>query len=100
MTVELWKRVAVALACGAVAVGCSDDGDTASRSCTVQQNSDGSATIRCADGTSVTLRNGMNGTSGTTCTVGSEDGGMRVISCSDGTRVSIPPGRDGVTCSV
>lgn len=100
MTVERWKRVAVALAWGTVAVGCSDDGDTASRSCTVQQNSDGSATIRCADGTSVTLRNGMNGTSGTTCSVGSEDGGMRVISCSDGTRVSVPPGRDGVTCSV
>jgi predicted CXXCH cytochrome family protein len=103
MTVQLWKRVAAALACASVAMGCSDDGDTSSRSCTVQQNSDGSATIRCADGTSVTLRNGMNGmngTSGATCTVGSEDGGLRVISCSDGTRVSVPPGRDGVTCSV
>jgi predicted CXXCH cytochrome family protein len=103
MTVQLWKRVAAALACASVAVGCSDDGDTTSRSCTVQQNSDGSATIRCADGTSVTLRNGMNGTNGmngATCSVGSEDGGLRVISCSDGTRVSVAPGRDGVTCSV
>ncbi len=80
--------------------------------CTVASNSDGTSTIRCADGTSVTLRNGQNGsnggngmngsngTDGRSCTVSSDDAGLRTITCSDGTSVQVPNGANGTSCTL
>ncbi len=98
------SRAAAALACMAfLTAGCSDDAAPSGTACNVQQNADGSATIRCPDGTMVTLRNGMNGAAGaagTSCSVASVDGGQRVITCSDGTSAVVDSGRDGANCTV
>ncbi|MBI5513338.1 MAG: OmcA/MtrC family decaheme c-type cytochrome [Deltaproteobacteria bacterium] len=115
MRVSRWRVMASALlACAVVLGGCGDDPQPTSN-CTVQRNTDGTATIRCTDGTSVTLRggldgangaNGSNGTNGTagmngsSCSVAAADGGDRVVTCTDGTRVTVPAGRDGVACTV
>lgn len=85
--------------------GCAGD------SCTVINNADGTATIRCEDGTSATIANGMDGAAGmdgmdgmngmdgmdgTSCTVTDNGDGTKTISCDDGTMVIVSDGTDGV----
>ena len=81
------------------AVGC--DGGTR---CSVEPNDDGTATLRCDDGTSFVVRDGadgrngedgMSGRDGTSCTVSTDGEGVRTITCEDGTMVTIPPGDAG-----
>lgn len=66
-------------------------GDTGSNgsngsSCSLTDNHDGTSTIRCPDGTSVTV---ATGASGTTCTVADNGDGTRTIHCSDGSSVVV-----------
>lgn len=77
--------------------GCSGkDG----KSCTVTSEADGSATIRCEDGTSVTVPAGKSGSS---CTVTDEGNGTKRITCGDGTTAIVSngaAGADGGSCTV
>jgi hypothetical protein len=50
----------------------------------VTHNDDGTATIACEDGTSVTVEDGMDGSS---CTITDNDDGTATLSCDDGTSV-------------
>lgn len=72
-------------------------------SCTVADNGDGSATITCTDGTTVTVLNGTDGTDGTSgdaglgCTIATKTDGGRVVTCADGTSADLP---SGTACSI
>ncbi len=83
-------------------------------SCSVVDNGDGTATISCDDGTTVTVNDGMdgidgtNGTNGTdgaaglpgmagtSCTVMDNGDGTRTISCEDGTTATVADGADAI----
>lgn len=69
-------------------------------SCSVTQNADGSVTIACDDGTSVTVPGPDDGDDGTSCTVTSNGDGTSTIRCEDGTEVTITSGTDGSSCTV
>ena len=56
------------------------------KSCTLTDNHNGTSTISCPDGTSITVPTGAQGT---TCTVVNNNNGTRTISCSDGTSVLV-----------
>ena len=92
----------------ALAGGCSGSNGAAGKdgtSCSLTDNHDGTATIRCADGTSFTVTsgtdgtngmngtngtNGMNGTNGTSCTLTGADGGTRTLTCgADGGSITV-----------
>ena len=83
-----------------LATACSgEDGS----SCSVTANADGSATVRCDDGTSVTLPPGTPGTPGTpgsSCTVTDNPDGTKTIACEDGTTVTVNNGTAGTSCTV
>jgi OmcA/MtrC family decaheme c-type cytochrome len=55
-------------------------------SCTLSDNHDGTSTIRCPDGTSVTVPTGQPSVS---CTVADNGDGTKTITCSDGTSVVV-----------
>ena len=55
-------------------------------------NGDGTKTISCSDGTSVTVSDGASGTSGSSCTVADNGDGTKTISCGDGTSVIVSDG--------
>ncbi len=66
--------------------------------CTVADNNDGTKTISCDDGTSVTVSDGADGADGadgTSCTVADNGDGTKTISCDDGTSVTVSDGADG-----
>src|SRR5215203_2700107 len=80
----------------ALAGGCSGSNGGAGKdgtSCSLTDNHDGTATIRCADGTAFTVTsgtdgtdgtngaNGTNGMNGTSCTLTGADGGTRTLTC-------------------
>ena len=67
------------------------DGSNGS-SCTVTDNLDGTKTIACEDGTTVTV---SDGTDGKSCTVVDNGDGTDTITCSDGTSVTVSDGADG-----
>ena len=80
--------------------GCEGSAGAAGSSCTVVANADMTSTIRCTDGTMVTVRNGGPGTPGGSCTV--RDGtmaGTKIIECDDGTMVTVADG-DSASCTV
>ena len=60
-------------------------------SCSVSQNADGSVTITCEDGTSVTVPGPDDGDDGTSCTVTGNGDGTSTIRCEDGTEVMGAP---------
>jgi OmcA/MtrC family decaheme c-type cytochrome len=66
-------------------------------SCSVENNADGSTTIRCDDGTNVSIPAPESGTS---CTVTSNGDGTSTITCEDGTTVVVPGGTPGTSCTV
>lgn len=82
-------------------------GCAAGDSCTVADNGDGTATISCEDGTTVTVSDGTDGTeglagmdglpgtAGLSCTVTDNGDGTRTITCEDGTSVTVADGTDG-----
>ncbi len=101
---------ALALSC---LVGCEGpagpkgDPGPAGGSCSVSDNGDGTFTITCDDGTSVTVQKGEQGPpgpageDGTSCTVTDNGDGTKTISCTDGTSVTVndgQPGQDGLAC--
>ncbi len=72
--------------------------------CTVMTNADSTKTISCPDGMSVTLADGVTGTTGTTgaggadgkpCTIKDNSNGTKTISCGDGTTVTVSDGKIG-----
>jgi len=69
-------------------------------SCSVTNNADGTATITCTDGTSVTVANGQDGSNGSSCTVQDNGDGTSTISCDDGTSVTVTNGQNGGSCTV
>ena len=58
-------------------------------SCTVTDNGDGTKTVSCDDGTSITV---SDGTDGAACTVTDNGDGTKTISCDDGTSVTVGDG--------
>lgn len=56
------------------------------KSCSSTDNHDGTSTIRCPDGTSVTV---PTGASSSTCTVVNNHNGTRTVTCSDGSSVVV-----------
>jgi len=87
--------VIITFALGSLAIaGCTGKDGT---SCTVTQNADGSATIACDDGSTVTVPAPDDGTS---CTVTSNGDGTSTITCEDGTTVVVSNGTDGASCTI
>ncbi|HEY3356950.1 MAG TPA: OmcA/MtrC family decaheme c-type cytochrome [Polyangia bacterium] len=74
--------------------GVTGPSGTAGGSCTVTANSDGTKTITCDDGTTVTVKDGQAGSS---CTVTDNGDGTKTISCDDGTTVTVANGATGPT---
>jgi OmcA/MtrC family decaheme c-type cytochrome len=108
-------RVQALIALGVLLASCagSDGADGSAgkdgASCSVKDNGDGTNTILCTDGTSITVQNGRdgkdgkpgtNGTDGTSCTVRSNADGTRTIACTDGTSGTVGNGADGTSCTV
>jgi OmcA/MtrC family decaheme c-type cytochrome len=84
-----FKRAATLVFAGMLALaGCQDE-KTDGASCTVTSNGNGTSTISCTDGTSVTV---ANGTDGAACTVKDNGNGTKTISCTDGTSVTVSDG--------
>ncbi|MBI2395669.1 MAG: OmcA/MtrC family decaheme c-type cytochrome [Deltaproteobacteria bacterium] len=101
-----------ALALGACS-GDNGEPGAAGSSCTVTNNTDGTATITCADGTTATVKPGTPGApgdpgeagvpgdpgeagvpgpageAGTSCSVVDNGNGTRTITCTDGTKVTV-----------
>ncbi len=80
-------------ACGSAPPGPKGDPGAAAAPCTVVKNADGSATINCPDGTSVSVAGpkgdtGTPGTAGNSCSVAKVDGGS-LVTCTDGTNVLV-----------
>jgi hypothetical protein len=72
-------------------------------SCSTKDNGNGTVTVSCTDGTSVTLANGTNGTNGsngdagTACSITTKSDGGRIVSCTDGTVADLP---NGTACTI
>ncbi len=82
-------------------------------SCTSKDNGDGTKTITCTDGTSISLADGPTGTTGATgatgnngqdgaagkdgtaCSVKANGDGTKTVSCTDGTAVNLADGATG-----
>ncbi|MBU1239328.1 hypothetical protein KKF84_06665 [Myxococcota bacterium] len=69
-------------------------------SCTVVDNGDGTHTLRCDDGTEVTLQNGEDGEDGSNCSIADNGDGTYTMTCEDGTEVTFQDGEDGSNCAV
>lgn len=90
-----------------VVASCSgDDGGTGAQGkpCSVESNGDGTSTISCPDGTSVTVNDGKPGDAGlpgdpgeagppgdagVSCTIVDNNNGTKTITCTDGTQVTV-----------
>ena len=71
----------------------------ASTTCGVKDNGDGTKTLSCNDGSSVTINDGVDGTNGTdgsSCSVEYILSTLMKITCDDGTSVLVADGKDGV----
>jgi predicted CXXCH cytochrome family protein len=81
---------------GALALaGCTGEDGQDGTSCTVVDNGNGTKTISCQDGTSVTVSDGAEGAAGSSCTVRDNRNGTKTITCQDGTSVIIADGLPG-----
>lgn len=77
--------------------GAQGEPGTDGSSCTVVDNGDGTATITCTDGTTVTIRDGVDGVDGVDgddgivaqCTVDDNHDGTATITCTDGSTVTV-----------
>lgn len=76
------RLINVIVLVAALAAGC---GGEEAASCTVEDNGDGSATIRCPDGTSTTIGPDQD----TSCTIDDNGDGTSTITCDDGTTVVV-----------
>lgn len=110
---RMWALASAGLLLTAACSG--DDGSAGTKGkngepCTVKANTDGTATITCADGTTVTVNGGKDGDSGTpgqpgdpgeagppgptgdsgtSCTIVDNNDGTKTITCTDGTTVTV-----------
>lgn len=100
MTIPM--RCALAVLC-LVACACRGPAGEKGASCSTKNNGNGTVTVSCTDGTSVTLANGTNGTNGTngdagtSCSITTRSDGGRIVSCTDGTIADIP---NGTACTI
>lgn len=82
-------HAAIVLIFAALVSACKgDDGS----SCTIKDNRDGTHTLWCPDGTSVTVGESPaagGGTSAPSCTIKDNDNGTKTVSCIDGTSVTV-----------
>ncbi|MFT3837413.1 MAG: OmcA/MtrC family decaheme c-type cytochrome [Myxococcaceae bacterium] len=108
-----------------IVLGCKGSNGVDGKPCTVVNNGDGSATIKCPDGSTTTINSGSNGTdgtngtngtngndgtngangdagvNGTSCTVTQDaDAGTKTITCSDGTSVTLTDGHNGTDANL
>ena len=107
---RIWAAVSFGLL---LAASCSgDDGPKGSAGteggpgepCTVKSNGDGTSTITCPDGTSVTIKDGVSGEggppgdpgeagpagdAGVSCTIVDNNNGTKTITCTDGTSIVV-----------
>lgn len=97
MRATLSLMIAGSLALFVAASGCTGEDGADGNSCTVTANADGSTTIACDDGTSVTIPPASDGSS---CTVTSNGDGTSTITCEDGTTVIVNDGTDGASCTI
>jgi len=81
-------------------LGCKGDAGADGTSCTATDNGDGTSTITCTDGTTVTVSNGTDGTDGTSCSITDNDDGTKTITCEDGTSVTVTDGANGGSCTI
>ena len=90
--------IGLALIAGALlaAPACGSSGKDGD-SCTVADNGDGTSTISCDDGTSVTVGDGKDGEDGTSCSITDNGDGTKTITCDDGTEVTV---NDGASCTI
>lgn len=74
------------------AAGAPGDSGANGTSCTVVDNHDGTSTIKCTDGTAVTVPKGVNGADGASCTLVTNASGTRTLTCgADGGAATIMP---------
>jgi len=67
------------------------DGST----CTVKDNTDGTKTLSCTDGTKVEIKSGTPGKDGSSCKVTDDGKGTKTIACTDGSSVTVTDGSTG-----
>jgi len=75
-----------------------DEAPSSELDCTVVVNADGTSTLSCEDGTTVTVPGGEDGLPslhGTPCVLKDNDNGTRTIYCQDGHTFTIPGGTEG-----
>ena len=100
------RGVPIGLALGLVLalLGCKEDGGSQESSgCKVMDNTDGSATVICADGSSATISNGADGEDGAPgvgCSVIDLGDGSKQIACGDGSTSLVYDGAAGPSCRV
>ena len=94
MNAETLRLRTLAAACVTclILVSCKATTEKAGTSCTVVSNGDHTSTIRCPDGTHVTVSDGAAGTS---CSIADNGDGTKTISCADGTVVTVGDGAPG-----
>lgn len=87
------------LATGLIAAACTGPAGENGKPCSVKDNGNGTATITCADGTTVNVSNGTNGTNGTNGSNGSN--GTNGAPGQNGTPgMNGTNGMNGTSCSV
>ena len=75
-------------------------GNLSPSGCSVSENEEGLSTLTCADGSSVVIPKGKDGSNGDNgsaggCSVSENEDGSFTLACSDGSSVVIPKGKDG-----
>jgi len=83
---------------GGGAIDETAEGGLGGQSCGVSEGDDGTYTMTCPDGTSVTWSDGtqgVDGEPGTSCTVADNGDGSKTITCDDGTEVTVTDGAAG-----
>jgi len=68
--------------------------------CTVADLGGGAHSLSCDDGTGVTILDGKDGKDGSSCSVADGGNGTKTIACSDGTSAVVQDGKDGKSCTV
>jgi len=80
----------------ALLVACSAEPGAKAEPCTVEESAEGAVTIRCPDGSEVTMNSGGAGGEPGSCTVEDNQDGTVTILCPDGSSATISNGEDGI----
>lgn len=79
----------------AIHVGCAENSSTAAEPCSVSDNADGTVTISCPDGSSVTFDAAVPGQDGSSCSALNNEDGSYSIVCTDGSSFDLYDGEPG-----